>query len=155
MQSIVKFVYFTTLAIWVGGIACFSFLVAPALFGTLPSNTAGDAVGAIFPRYYAAGYVCGFVLLAVCALLYREAGTQRWWRVSTALFTVMLLATLYAGMVTLPRTAALRPQIRAAEVAPEVRAEFGRLHGIAMGLNVLVLVCGLTAIGLGAGRLRW
>ena len=155
MRSIVKFVYLATLVIWVGGIVCFSFLVAPALFGALSSEAAGDAVGAIFPRYYAVGYVCGVVLLAVCALLYRDAGSQRWWRVSTALFAVMLLATLYAGMVILPRTAALRPQIRAAEASPETRAEFGRLHGLAVGLNGLVLVCGVTAIALGAGRLRW
>lgn len=155
MQSIVKFVYLATLAVWVGGIICFSFLVAPALFGALPSAAAGDAVGAIFPRYYAVGYVCGLVLLALCALLYREAGAQRWWRVSTALFAVMLLATLYAGMVILPRTVALRPQVRAAEVAPEIRAEFGRLHGLAVGLNSVVLVCGVTALGFAAGRLRW
>jgi hypothetical protein len=155
MQSILNFVYLATLIVWVGGIVCFSFLVAPALFAALPGPAAGDAVGAIFPRYYAAGYACGAVLLGLCALLYRDFGKQRWWRMNTALFAVMLLLTLYAGLVTLPRTAALRPQIRAAEAPPEVRAEFGRLHGLAVALNSVVLLCGLGAVAVSAGRLRW
>ena len=38
---------------------------------------------------------------------------------------------------------------------PQVRAEFGRLHGIAVGLNMVVLLCGVGAVGVTAGRLRW
>lgn len=155
MQSILKLVYLAAILVWVGGVICFSLLVAPALFAALPPTAAGDAVGAIFPWYYGASYICGLVLLSVSALLHAQAGEQTWWRINTALFAVMLLATFYAGLVVYPRTVELRPQIRAVEPPPALRAEFGRLHGIAVGLNMVVLLCGVSAVGVTATRLRW
>jgi hypothetical protein len=153
--TLLRIIYLAVLVIWVGGVTCFSLLVAPALFSALPTTAAGDAAGAIFPGYYAAGAACGLILLAVSVLLYAETGRQLWWRINTALIAVMLLSTAYAGLVVYPRTVELRPQIRVEEPPPQLRAEFGRLHGIAVGLNMVVLLCGLGAVGVTAGRLRW
>jgi hypothetical protein len=66
----------------------------------------------------------------------------------------MLAATLYAGLAVLPRATALRPQIHEATVLPEVKAEFDRLHTLAVRLNVLVLVCGVGVTVIAAARLR-
>lgn len=155
MTTTIKIAYLAALLVWVGQVITFSFLVAPALFAALPTAAAGDAVGAIFPRYYGVSYVCGLILLTICGLLYREAGHTRWWKINSVLFSLMLSATCYAGLVVYPRTVELRPQIRATNAPAEVRAEFGRLHGVAVGLNGVVLLCGLGAVLVTAGRLRW
>jgi hypothetical protein len=155
MQTVIKLVYLVALVVWVGQVITFSFLVAPALFAALPTASAGDAVGAIFPWYYGVSYVCGIILLGICGVLHRHAGRERWWKINAALFALMLLATCYAGLVVYPRTVELRPQIRAENAPDEARREFGRLHAIAVGLNGVVFVCGLGAVLVTAGRLRW
>lgn len=154
MLVILKVIYLGTLLVWVGAVVCLSLLVAPALFKALPVQTAGEAVAAIFPRYYAVNGACGALLLLVSGGLYTLLGAPWWWRVNTALFAVMLLATVYAGLVVHPRAAVLRQRIHAAALS-EARAEFRQLHRMAVGLNAVVLLCGMGAVVVTASRLRW
>lgn len=154
MTLLTKTVYLSALVVWLGGIVFFSFVGAPALFGALPRAEAGRAVGAVFPLYYAVGYVCGSLLLITCAVFAARSAQRTVWVFNALLVTAMLLATLYAGRVVQPRAAALRPQLHAAEVRPEVRREFDHLHRRAVQLNGFVLVCGLVVCGVTAARLR-
>ncbi len=155
MEFLAKFLYGTALAVWVGSVVFFSFVVAPALFRTFPTAEAGRAVGAIFPNYYLIGGVCGVVALVSALVLWLRGGGALWVS-SAALVAPMLAATLYAGAVVEPRAASLRQAIHASESerAESLRAEFGRWHRRAVQLNGAVLVLGAAALGVAAAAMR-
>jgi hypothetical protein len=154
MLGLVKWLYLMALIVWIGEVIFFSFVAAPSLFRTFPVPEAGRAVGAIFPIYYRVGYACGIVVLLASFVFLGGAAARLWWGVHTCLAAIMLAATLYAGLVVLPRATVLRPEIHAVAVPPEVKAEFDRLHALAVQLNGLVLLCGIGVTLITAAHLR-
>lgn len=154
MQVFIKSLYLLALIVWLGEVVFFSFVVAPALFRTFPTADAGRAVGAVFPTYYRLGYVCGAVLLLTNVFLLTDAAARAWWGANAALVVVMLAATLYAGVIVQPRAADLRPQIHDPAAPPTVKAEFDRLHRVAVQLNGAVLICGIAVSIITATALR-
>jgi hypothetical protein len=141
-----KVLYHLALGLWVGAVVVVSFVVAPAVFRAVPSETAGTVMGQVFPLYYAFTSGAGVVaLLSAWWLRGRTNGVG----VSTAVvakLAVMLAATVYAGTVVNPRARALRPALHAEAVDPAVRAEFDALHRRAVQLNGLVLLLGLATV---------
>jgi len=157
VESVLKFLYLTALIVWLGGVTFFSFIAAPAVFRTLPTQEAGRVVGAVFPLYYALGTVAGAVALSVGFLLRLQAqGGKEKWLLAMALLLVMLGANLYAWRVTLPRTQVLRSEMHstAADPPSTVVAEFRRLHAHAMLLNLVVLLAGVGVVFMAAVTLR-
>ena len=51
----------TAIAVWLGAMGFFAFIVAPAAFGALEPDAAGRFVSAVFPRYYGLGLALGLV----------------------------------------------------------------------------------------------
>jgi hypothetical protein len=141
-----RVLHLIALSLWVGSIVFFSFIVAPGIFGALPSQEAGRVIGTIFPRYYGLGIGCGLVtVLSALALQWQGNGD---WRIGLALTTGMLALTLYAGLVIQPRAAAMRPLLHDPATEATTKPEFDRLHKLAVALNVIVLLDGLVALGL-------
>jgi uncharacterized membrane protein len=154
MYAFAKWLYLMALIVWIGEVVFFSFVVAPGLFRTFPTEEAGRAVGAIFPMYYRLGYVCGVIVLLTSGVLVGGAVARGWWSVNVVLATIMLAATLYAGVVIQPRATALRPQLHAEGAAPTVKEEFDRLHHLAVQLNGAVLLCGVAVSIITSAALR-
>jgi uncharacterized membrane protein len=155
MIWLVLWLHLLALGIWLGTVVCFSFVVAPALFGALPVAQAGTAVSLIFPGYYTLGYAAGAVLLMTAALLRRwtrPAGGA--WLAAAWIAGLALAASLYAGLVVQPDAAALRPQLHHAGAPAAVRAEFDALHDRAVQLNGAVLLAQLLLVGILATQLR-
>ena len=151
-----RFFHLLALVVWVGGIVFFSFFTAPALFGVLPRDLAGNVTSVLFPRYYMLGGICGLVALLTILLQWlRSPGRDRLRQIEMVLLIMMLAMTLYAGLGILPETSSLRPQIRAAEETPGRDAAQGRfdvLHRRSVILNGLVLLCGIGALATLAWR---
>jgi uncharacterized membrane protein len=148
-----RVLYLLALVVWLGEVLFLSFVVAPALFTTFPVEEAGRAVGTLFPIYYKIGYVSGAVML-VAALVLRTVASGRAWALVAGVVAVMLVVTLYAGIVIEPRARALRPELHAASVAPAVKEEFDRLHRRAVQLNGIVLLGGLAVAVISALQLK-
>ncbi len=146
MLTVAKVLFHLALGLWVGAIVVVSFLVAPAVFGAVPSETAGAVMGRVFPAYYAFTAGVGAVaLLAALGIRRRTHGVG----VSSAvvaMLALMLAATIYAGAVVSPRARVLRPTLHVEPVDPVVRAEFDGLHRRAVQLNGLVLLLGLVVV---------
>jgi len=154
MLGFAKWLYLAALAVWLGSIVFFSFFVAPTVFRTLPTDEAGRVVGTIFPNYYRLGYICGLLLLLTSLVLWRGASTAAaGWVATSALAAVMLLLTLYAGLVIQPRAHALRAQL-SDPAAPAAKEEFDALHRRAVQANAAGLIGGLIVTGLTAASLR-
>src|ERR1700693_5152655 len=58
MTQGVKWFYLVTLAVWVGSIVFFSFVVAPTVFKTLKPEDAAALIRRIFSKYYLIGIIC-------------------------------------------------------------------------------------------------
>jgi len=157
VEVVLKFLYLIALIVWLGGIVFFSFIAAPAVFRTLPTQEAGRVVGAIFPLYYALGTGAGAIALLVSFFLRLQAQEEKGrWLLAMALLLIMLGANLYAWQLILPRTQVLRSEIHSttADSPPAVVAEFRRLHARAMVLNLVVLIAGVGVVVIVAARLR-
>lgn len=153
-MGLVRFVYLLAVAVWIGEIVCFSFLIAPAIFGVLGPARAGDLVAAIFPRYYALGMGAGTVALATGLVLARGAVAAGWWRAACVALVLGLAATVYAGVVVEPRARTLRAAMQAAGEGSPAAADFRALHGRAVMLNGAALLAGLVGLALSAGALH-
>lgn len=153
MRTLATILLQLALGLWVGALVFVSFIVAPAVFGAVASDTAGTVMGAIFPRYYGFTVALGVVALAAAVPL-RRAGRGVGWGVLVGMMLIMLVATAYAGGVVSPRARALRPALHQEPVDPAIRAEFDVLHRRAVQLNGLVLVLGIVAMTVATVGLR-
>ena len=140
---------------WLGVMAFFGAVIAPAAFTTLDREAAGRFVSAVFPRYYAVGAALGgLALLALLLrLLLRDDRSGGW--VSLLLVALMLASTLYAWLVVLPAAHAAREALHQTGAATgAVSTEslaFTRLHRLSSvlnGVSLLAGILGLVAVGL-------
>lgn len=153
MSGVLRFCFLLALGTWIGEVACFSFIVAPAIFGVLGPR-AGDVVGAIFPRYYGVGMVAAGTAVVTAFLLARRASAPGLWTGAVFALALGLAATVVAGAVIHPRAQQLRASLHAAGEEPGTNPAFRRAHGAAVALNGTALLAGLVGLGLSAAALR-
>ena len=136
--------------VWLGVMAFFAGVVAPAAFSTLDREAAGRFVSAVFPRYYAAGAALGALALAGLGLRLVLGPRRPWDGLPLLLVAVMLAATLYAWLVVLPAAHAAREALRQSGSAPgAVSTEalaFARLHRLSGVLNGTAMVAGVLVL---------
>jgi hypothetical protein len=143
--------YNLILALWVGGMSIFSFLVAPAIFRSFARDTASAMVDRLFPGYFL--YV---LILSVLAFIvfFMVAGDQYKpaSRLSFALLLAALIMNAYIAFKLHPDTLKIKRQITSFErESPDspARKQFARLHGLAASLNLLVLADGVVLLLVG------
>lgn len=148
MQSIASAVYRLALALWVGGMSVFSFVVTPVIFRTQTRESAGRIVGAIFPVYFRFCLGAAVVALAARAIAGEAfAGARQLAGTAIIVFSLAILSYHTYGLA--PRMAEVRERIVLRETVPEedpARREFSRLHGVSMALNLAVIIAGAVLI---------
>lgn len=132
----------TAVAVWLGAMGFFAFIVAPAAFSALDREAAGRFVSSVFPRYYAVGLALGLVALFGLGLRWMGGGWRGLDWLSAGGVLLMLALTLYAGAVVLPAAHAAR----AAGADPAAAAGFARLHRLSGILNVIVMASGILVL---------
>jgi len=141
------------LIIWVGGIIFFAFVLAPTLFGVLPTTKlAGDVVNATLGKLHWMGLVSGVVFL-VCSLLYnwQKHVQLRPFALSHIFIVLMLVFTVFSQLGITPRMRDLRSSPSLME-SSSGRDEFDRLHAWSTRLEGGVLFLGLGVVVLTARR---
>jgi uncharacterized membrane protein len=141
-------------AVWLGAMSFFAFVIAPAAFSVLDREAAGRFVSAIFPRYYAIGLALGLVGLFGLGVRWLGGGWRGLDWVTAGLVLLMLALTLYAGAVLLPAAHAARETARATGADPAAAAGFARLHRLSSILNVIVMVSGILVVVIETVRRR-
>jgi heme A synthase len=137
MKLILRFVHLSSLTVWFGGVLFLSFFIAPVMFKTFPVDRAGEIMNAIFPLYYLMGILAGFLALISLFLLSKK---KPWFRLS--LIAVMLVATLYGGLVAGKKAGLLRLEMK--ETKDQLRLtllknDFHSQHRLSMISNGMVL----------------
>jgi uncharacterized protein DUF4149 len=147
MATIVRFLQFFTLGVWIGAILYFGAIVAPAAFSVLSADQAGALVGLTLGRLHLMGIVAGIIYLLVTAIWARSAAALL--RPASLLVLIMVVLTFISQFWVSGTMDALRAQMGSVAATPasnQLRASFDRLHRISVNLELAVLVAGLLAL---------
>lgn len=147
MTTLVRFLQFFTLGIWIGAIIYFAAIVAPAAFSVLTTDQAGALVGLTLGRLHLMGIVAGVIYLLVTAIWARSAAALL--RPAPLLVLVMVVLTFISQFWVSGTMDALRAQMGSVAATPatnNLRASFDRLHRISVNLEAAVLIAGVLAL---------
>lgn len=152
MTPVVKLIYLVVLAVWVGGIIFFSFVIAPTVFKVLQPEDAAKLQRALFPKYYLVGIICTAVGIVCVGLLLANHALPVWPGILSLLLLAGCGATdFWMRQAVVPEMAALREQRAAARAAgkepeAELEREWKALHHLSVQINGGVLLCGLVLL---------
>ncbi|HEX3093669.1 MAG TPA: DUF4149 domain-containing protein [Candidatus Angelobacter sp.] len=152
-MTFLRFLMLLALVAWIGGIIFFAFVLAPTLFGVLPTTKlAGDVVNATLTKLHWIGFVSGVVFL-ICSLVYnwQKYVQARPFALSHVFIVLMLAFTMISQFGITPRMRELRsnPSIMDSSTG---RSEFDHLHAWSTRLEGGVLFLGLGVMILTARR---
>jgi uncharacterized membrane protein len=147
-MTILRWLEFVALSIWLGSDIFLSFVVAPGAFSVLASrDQAGSIVGYSLTRMHWMGIFCGVLIL-----LFRLLRTRSFASFSSpgALsILLMILLTVVSQLAVTPQMAALRVRmgsIEATRAGSPLLVEFSRLHRVSVALESGVLLAGFAAL---------
>jgi hypothetical protein len=140
--------YNLLLALWVGGIAIFTFIVTPAIFRSFGRDQAGEIVGKLFPGYFLYNL---FITALALIMFFLAAGDQTSpeARLSLFLVTIALFINAYIMFKLHPDAVRVKKQILSFErESPDspARKQFSRLHVASASLNLLLLAEGIVLL---------
>ena len=148
MTSIVRWIEFLCLSLWLGSDVFLSFVVAPGAFGVLTSrDQAGAMVGYALTRMHLGGIALGVLLLLV--RLVRTQSFAALAMPAAVCVALMIVLTAISQFTVSAKMAALRTQmgsIQSTAADSPLLAEFGRLHGVSVMLESGVLLAGIAAM---------
>lgn len=149
MTQTVKWVYLLVLAVWIGSIVFFSFVVAPTVFKTLAPHEAGQLIRKIFPKYYVIGILCAAAGFVCVAILLADGVMGR----IPAILSLLLLAAmggtdLWLRQAVFPQMNQMRDRIVASgeQADPVIETEWKALHRLSVQLNGAVLLAALALL---------
>jgi hypothetical protein len=148
---------FLTSALWLGTGFYFDGFAAQELFHALPLDTAGQAVGALFPTFFALCTILSALTLVFYVLVGR-ASKARGWVYQTGLWAAVTGFVFCAvnRFVLLPKIDSIEAKMGPVSTAAEtVRKQFYALHGLSMLVELLSLIAALVVFIAMAGSVRW
>jgi uncharacterized membrane protein len=141
MTQAVKWIYLVTLAVWIGSIIFFSFVVAPTVFKVLKPEDAARLQRALFPRYYLVGMLCAALGIVCVGILLADRAFGKWPGILSLLLLAATGATdLWLRQTVVPHMAELREQRAAEPTDSTLEKEWKTLHRLSVQLNVAVLL---------------
>jgi hypothetical protein len=148
MKSTWFSLYNVVLALWVGGIAIFTFLVTPVIFKSFGRDMASEIVGHIFPGYFLYDLILAAVALALFILIAVERKAFRS-RLSLVLLMAALIVNVFIVFKLYPEVLQAKREVTSFErEAPDspARKKFTRLHALSASLNLFLLVDGIALL---------
>jgi len=145
--------YNLMLALWVGGIFIFTFLVTPLIFKSFGRDTASAIVDKLFPFYFP--YVLVVVILAFVFFLISGLKKTARRKLTLVLLVIGISIGLFVNLYLYPKVKKTKQEIASFENTPTdlpARKRFSALHGISMTLNLVLLADGIALIVVGSFR---
>ena len=150
-MTVLRFFMLLSLVVWVGGIVFCAFVVAPALFASVPNtHLAGLVVTRSLKALHWIGLIAGCVYLLTSFAYARLTTTSvQPLAARNVLVYLMMSLTVVLQFFIIPRMDALRLSVGQIDaVAPDnpVRLQFNALHAWSTRLEGAVLLLGLAVI---------
>ena len=156
-MSLLRFLMMLSLAIWLGGIIFFAFVLAPTVFSVLPTrNLAGMVVSRSLARLHWMGLLSGIAYLVFSLVLSRLAGRFQPFTLRHLLVLLMIALVLIAQFGISGKMNRLRADMGVIDgVAQDDprRLEFNRLHVWSTRAEGTILMLGLAVLFLTTRRL--
>jgi uncharacterized membrane protein len=152
-----RYLYVLALVVWLGGMVVLGAIVAPATFQVLQASApeigralAGELFGTILARFHYVAYACGGVLLISMGGMAILGPRPRAFAVRLGLITVMLLVSLYSGLIVLQSIDAIQLEAgRLPSLLPAgdaLRVRFDYLHQLSTRLMMVNIVGALVLL---------
>jgi len=155
-STVVRFGRLLPLALWVGGLVFFAFILAPFAFHTLSTHEAGVVVGGTLRILHGMGLACGALFLVLTLVGSGPARSHRYFSGECALACAMIAFTASSQFGVLPKMERFRAEaggnIDAAGDASPARIGFENLHKLSEQIEGAVLLSGLGLLLLVAGE---
>ena len=156
-MTFLRLLMLLALIVWIGGIIFFAFILAPTVFGVLPTRElAGNVVTRALISLHWMGIISGVVfLLSSIAFSHKKFAQARPFSLINLLVVLMLALTLFSQFAISPRMHSLRTEMGTIDnVSPNDarRIEFNRLHNWSTRTEGGVLFLGLVVVVLTARR---
>ena len=157
-MTILRFLMFLSLTVWIGGIVFLSFVEAPTAFSVLPSrHMAGTVVGhSLGVLHWIGLFSCVIFLGSSMLLSSLSTGSAQPLAARHVLICAMLLLTAVSQFGISPKMATLRAQfgdIDTVAATDPGRMQFDALHVWSVRLEVAVLAMGLATLFLSTRQL--
>ena len=151
MKNIIHYFYMVVVALWVGGMASFTFVMTPRIFAHYDRDAAGEIVGVLISLYFRYNVVLSALAVAVLLVMWRGwAGHAH--RASAVLAVLAAAIALYVLFMLYPDIMEIKRQVPSFVDLPpdrEPRASFRRLHAVSAILNLAQLCIGMVLLYLG------
>jgi uncharacterized membrane protein len=148
MPTILRWIEFLSLSLWLGADAFLSFVVAPGAFTLLGNrDAAGMLVGYALARLHYAGIFLG--LLFLIARLARTGDFGSFTTAAALCVVLMVVLTAASQFTVSSRMEQLKKQMVSVQNTPEndpQRIEFNRLHHRSVAYEGAVLLLGLAGM---------
>lgn len=136
------------LALWVGGMALFAFIITPAIFNSYSRDMAGEIVGRLFPGYFLYNLVLSVLALMFFLMSWSDTA-RKWLRLSLFCIAMAVFINIFVCFKLHPEIRAIKKEIHSFETLSSddpLRMKFRRLHGISSVLNLLLLADGVALL---------
>jgi hypothetical protein len=147
-MKIGSIIYRFILALWVGGISIFTFLVTPVIFQSFGRDTAGEIVGKLFPYYFPYNLVLSVLALIIFLLFLGIRGEIKN-KITIILLSAAVVINIFITFKLHPDITSIKQQITTFETqtdASPARDLFRRMHGMSAILNILLLLDGTALL---------
>lgn len=154
MSTTARILRILSLALWVGGLVFFAFVVAPVAFSVLPTrHLAGTVVATCLTILHRLGLACGAVYVLASLFAARRTGLRF---AQVILACSMLVLTAVSQFAIIPSMERDRLSAGGAidnvPVASDLYRSFDRLHHLSERVEGAVLLLGLLTLSLTAAE---
>jgi hypothetical protein len=148
MQTLLRWIEFLTLGLWLGADMFLSLVVAPGAFSVLGNrDAAGMMVGYALGRLHFAGIILGVLFLVVRVI--RTHSMANLMSAAAVCVLMMVWLTVASQLTVSNRMEALKKQMGSVQNTAETdprRVQFNRLHHRSVAYEGAVLVLGLAGM---------
>lgn len=156
MKKISFALYNLILALWVGGIFIYTFLITPIIFTSFSRDAASAIVDKLFPFYFPYDLILSCLAFAFFLLSGFQKGTARN-KIAMAMIVIAIVINAYVNFRLFPEIKKVKQQIVSFENTPPdspARKQFGKMHGVSAILNLVLLAEGTALIVIGPSLKR-
>lgn len=128
------------LSLWLGAMAFFSFVVAPAAFAAMPQQLAGALVSRTLGILEIGGAIIGALLIAILILSRERGGASLYELIALVLMTASMLVSHFVVSRRMHELRVSLGEIALLASTDPARLEFDRLHQYSvwlMGFDIL------------------
>lgn len=151
MIRVGRIILIASLALWVGGLATISFVLAPTAFKVAPRPVAGQIVGSSLRTFGAVEVACG--VLAVASSIFLRYKTGRGKPVVGLVVLMLMLTIVYVGVIY-PAAAVAREEMnnpgRGMQMHESPEDRFAKLHRTSVALVGTNILLGTIALSFAA-----